>query len=194
VRHAFVLELGEAIVIDTVPPADGPATVGLLPSSSQLIEAFRGEYSAPSPCKLATSAAELAAHHLRQWAAEDESRNGDGPEAVARSKRRIDQLNARRVEMVAVVDECVGQQVPAVADVPLHTETLGSVVDRLAIAWVRSCRLRDSSAAGGVELARMAVHQLGELACAYDDLVRDVLAGRRRLPVWRPLKQYGAGR
>lgn len=182
-------------MLDTdASPEGSPAAVGLLPPSSQLIEAFRGEPSAPSSCQLVLRATELAAHHLRQWAAEDDCRNGSGPEAVASAKQRIDQLNARRVELVAAVDEWVSQRVPAVADVPLHTETLGSVVDRLAIAWVRSCRLRDGIGPARVELARMAVHQLGELACAYDDLVREVVTGKRRLLVWRPLKQYGTSR
>ncbi|WP_280294242.1 hypothetical protein [Nocardia abscessus] len=34
------------------------------------------------------------------------------------------------------------------------------------------------------ELLHNAWHHLAELADAYDDLVRDVMAGRRRLPEW----------
>jgi hypothetical protein len=64
------------------------------------------------------------------------------------------------------------------------------VVDRLAIAWVRADNLITHTFASARDRARLAVRQCTELAEAYDDLVRDVAAGRRRLPVWKPLKTY----
>ncbi len=62
------------------------------------------------------------------------------------------------------------------------------MVDRLAIAWVRADNLINSD--GDRDRARLALRQLAELADAYDDLVRDVTAGHRRLPRWRALKSY----
>ena len=50
--------------------------------------------------------------------------------------------------------------------------------------------LRDQGFIAGVgnaysdEILHVAWHHLAELADAYDDLVADVLAGRRRLPAW----------
>src|SRR5262249_27123607 len=68
-------------------------------------------------------------------------------------------------------------------DAALHTETVGSVVDRLAIAWVRTRRFGElESPDNRVGLAEAARRQFSELAGAYDDLVREVSAGGRDAP------------
>jgi hypothetical protein len=170
-----------------------PLVDELLPKSAALIEAFRGDPDVALPRHpLVPTAEELAAHHRRQWAAEDDSRAAIDADAVARAKRLIDELNARRVELVEQIDRWVAAETTARPEASLHTETLGSVIDRLAIAWVRANHL--TTATGDLQLARDALRQLAEMAGAYDDLVRDLAAGRRRLPTWRSLKRYGAGR
>lgn len=162
----------------------------ILPRSASIIEAFRDASTRNHPEQRVLDAANaLATHHQRQWDAEDASRtSGASTDAIAASKRLIDELNARRVSLVERVDEWVSSQIHSRADASMHTETLGSVIDRLAIAWVRTNNLinRDSTR----DRARTALRQLAELADAYDDLIRDVAAGQRRLPVWRPLKTY----
>jgi hypothetical protein len=163
----------------------------ILPRSASIIEAFRSVTGRDHPGQLVLNTAkELAAQHEQQWQAEDDSRaSGASAYAIAESKRLIDHLNARRIGMVERIDEWVSTQVHAVVpQASLHTETLGSVVDRLAIAWVRANSLINSG--GTRDRARLALQQLAELADAYDDLIRDVDAGDRRLPAWRPLKTY----
>ena len=108
------------------------------------------------------------------------------------SKRLIDELNAGRIELVEAIDTWVNGELPDRTGDSLHTETLGSVVDRLAIAWVRAHNV--TATAATPDLPRMALRQLMGLAQAYDDLVRDLDTGRRRLPNWRPLKIYGTRR
>lgn len=165
-----------------------------LPSSGALIDLFRdGTADAPS-CEVLSAAAALVANHGSQWLEEDVSRSpGAADHEVAASKRRIDALNSRRVVLVERIDAWVEAHPAPAAGAVLHTETLGSVVDRLAIAWVRAHNLAADTAGDGGR-ALLAARQLEELAAAYDDLVRDVRAGRRRLPTWRPLKTYAAGR
>lgn len=162
----------------------------ILPRSASIIEAFRDTTSRDHPGQhVLDTANELAAHHQRQWHAEDASRApGASAEDIAASKRLIDELNAKRVALVEHVDEWVASQIHSRADASLHTETLGSVVDRLAIAWVRANSLINTNDAR--DRARLALRQLAELADAYDDLIRDVATGHRRLPTWRPLKTY----
>lgn len=162
----------------------------ILPRSASIIEAFRSSPGGDHPGQLVLDTAyDLADHHRRQWNAEDASRaTGTSAEDIATSKRLIDELNARRVSIVDQIDQWVAEQIRSRADASLHTETLGSVIDRLAIAWVRANSLINTDNAR--DRARLSLHQLAELANAYDDLVRDVAAGHRRLPTWRPLKTY----
>jgi hypothetical protein len=65
----------------------------------------------------------------------------------------------------------------------LHTETIGAVIDRLAEASVRAHHALMTLDAND-DVLHSAWHHLAELADGYDDLVREVLAGRRRLPSW----------
>jgi hypothetical protein len=162
----------------------------ILPRSASIIEAFRDTISRDNLGKHVLDTANyLAAHHQRQWQAEDASRAPNASaEDITTSKRLIDELNAQRVVLVEQIDLHVSSQIRSRADASLHTETLGSVVDRLAIAWVRANNLINTN--GARDQARLALRQLAELAEAYDDLVRDVATGNRRLPAWRLLKTY----
>ncbi|WNV86677.1 DUF4254 domain-containing protein [Umezawaea sp. Da 62-37] len=139
----------------------------------------------PASAFLRCLVGELAAGHREQWSAEDRSRCG-GPVEVAVAKRRIDELNARRVALVDRLNEHVAAYAPACrAGAALHTETVGSVIDRLVIAVVRAQRVDRAR-------AEIAATQLRELAAAYDGLLAEVAAGQRRLPGWTALKTYGA--
>ncbi|WP_367880505.1 DUF4254 domain-containing protein [Salinispora arenicola] len=81
--------------------------------------------------------------------------------------------------------------VRASSDAPLHTETVGSVIDRLAIAWIRWRRFSDLSQHERSAIhSSLALRQLTELAGAYDVLALDIHHGRRRVPRWRALKSY----
>jgi hypothetical protein len=163
-----------------------------LPRSGAIIAAFRGTVDGSLAERLLlVVAAELAVQHQQQWQAEDTSRAPDAPAAeVAAAKCRIDALNARRVALIERIDAWAARTVPSQFGASLHTETLGSVVDRLGIAWVRTNNASRSMEAGAPERARRALRQFAELAQAYDDLVCDLAAGQRRLPAWRPLKCY----
>lgn len=163
-----------------------------LPRSATLIEAFRGTVDTASPRRhVLDLAAQLAVNHRQQWHAEDVCRRSQASETdIAAAKRLIDHLNGVRVHLVGRIDEGLIRGIRFPGAAPLHTETLGSVIDRLAIAWVRSNVM--ASRWEGRDRARAALAQLAELAHAYDDLVREVAAGHRRLPAWRPLKDYGA--
>lgn len=163
--------------------------LGVLPRAASLIAAFPAVASRGHPGQLVIDIGhELAAQHQRQWNAEDASRaDGVSAETIASCKRLIDNLNARRVTLVEQIDDWIAREIRSQADASLHTETFGSVVDRMAIAWVRARSLHGVGASGQV---RIALRQLTELAAAYDDLVRDVALGSRRLPSWRSLKSY----
>jgi hypothetical protein len=152
------------------------------------MKAFTGDVPEGREGGVLAAAGQLAACHQRQWDAEDACRVPGAPAArVGRLKHRIDQLNARRTSLVEQIDTWAESAARHNPDALLHTETLGSVIDRLAIAWVRAGSLEES---GDRLRAGLARRQLAELAGAYDSLVGEVTAGRRRLPAWRPLKAY----
>lgn len=169
----------------TVPAAQEAA----LPRSASIIEAFRSDTDPAD--ELLRFAVRLAHQHQDQWNAETVSRDPSATaDQVAVSKRTIDALNAGRAALIELLDDEIDRRLgTGPVQAPLHTETIGSVIDRLGIAWVRANNLLDDERKGR---ARRALDQLRELATAYDDLIRDVTAGSRRVPAWRLLKQYEA--
>lgn len=97
---------------------------------------------------------------------------------------RILEIERRRMELVMAIDDWVMRNVPQNRlGATLHTETIGAVIDRLAEASVRAHHALMTLVSDD-ELLHGAWHHLAELTDAYDDLVREVLAGRRRLPEW----------
>lgn len=160
------------------------------PSAAELVSAFArtdaDEAVASPPLAIAR---ELCRAHGLQWEAEDESRATTADsERLAAVKRRIDRMNAERSELIEELDTWAARHLRQTDGAPLHTETFGSVIDRLCIAWVRAQKLdrRESGVRG-----ELAVRQLRELSIAYDTLVAEVVAERRRIPDWRLLKSYG---
>ncbi|WP_433207064.1 DUF4254 domain-containing protein [Nocardia sp. CA-107356] len=64
----------------------------------------------------------------------------------------------------------------------LHTETLGTVIDRIAAAQVRAESLLMNVATAADPSVHAAWHRLAELVDAYGDLAAEVITGSRRLP------------
>jgi hypothetical protein len=94
----------------------------------------------------------------------------------------IVEIERRRGELVMAIDDWIVRTVPTHRlGAALHTETIGSVIDRLAEASVRAHHALMTRDAND-DMLHGAWHHLAELADGYDDLIRDVLAGRRRLP------------
>lgn len=147
-------------------------SVEILPSSGDIVAAFRGNVRREHPgAAVLEIAADLAAHHRRLWSA--------GGTAAAW------EVEASRVALVEKVDEWSARELYGRADACVHTETLGSVVDRLASTWVCAFGLIGTTEV--TDRTSTALWQLAELADAYDDLIHDVASGHRRLPVWAAL-------
>ncbi|MFG1794375.1 DUF4254 domain-containing protein [Nocardia sp. NPDC049149] len=147
---------------------------GLLPTSDLLVRACRGHRVVGGP--LLWFARDLAVLHERRLVGRGGSVDTD-PTVVLEIERR-------RVELVMAIDDWVARTVPQHRlGATLHTETVGAVLDRLAESSVRAHHALMTLDAHDERL-HGAWHHLAELADAYDDLVRDILAGRRRLPEW----------
>lgn len=173
----------------------GQSGIEGLPDGRAIIESFETG-AEPDASALMGVARQLCRHHLGQWEAEDRARRSRGDATVlAGIKREIDDMNMRRSRLIDEIDDWVAEHVRQAEDAPLHTETLGSIVDRLAIAWVRRQKLRakESGAARppGSCGSELAARQLAELGQAYDVLLGEVESRQRRIPGWRLMKSYG---
>ncbi|MGV9678226.1 DUF4254 domain-containing protein [Nocardia sp. NPDC003482] len=90
------------------------------------------------------------------------------------------ELETERIDLVIEIDDCVTRSLPpAHGAARVHTETIGAVVDR--VARYTAIAYAALSGSHDVDLGHAWEH-LAELAVAYEDLVEEVHAGRRRLP------------
>ena len=156
-----------------------------IPLSPQLFACFSSVVDGETGDRVLDLADRLRRQHVEQWQAEDLSRTAAGDDHVlADVKRHIDQLNVARARFIDELDTELALRLPQEPAAPLHTETLGSVIDRICIAWVRTDKIARTGR--GERRAQLAGHQMQELAHAYDVLVTEVTDGRRRDRTGRP--------
>lgn len=148
----------------------------------------------------------VAEQHLRNfslWHVEDEARRRDMPDAyIAEQKRKIDRINQERQDYIERIDEAIIAAWPWVAEnaeLPMNTETPGSVVDRLSIASLKIFHMREEAeradaaeehrrkCSGRLDVLR---RQRADLAGAMDLLLDDLFERRKRLQVYRQFKMY----
>ncbi|MFC9999723.1 DUF4254 domain-containing protein [Nocardia sp. NPDC127526] len=184
-----------------------------LPPPSLLLRAFRDPVSIDRPDReVLDSAYELARCHERRHRAH-EAAHADGatPSRVADCSQLVEDIDERRTQLVARIDDWVAGHIPHRNGASLHTETLGAVIDRMAAKWVaaqqalggplpaaRSAKNGDGRARprtgphrvsedrprNGDSEAHLHWYRLAELADGYKDLITEVAQHRRRLPVW----------
>ena len=132
-----------------------------------------------------------AGYNFQLWHAEDFVREpGASDTQIASAKRLIDQLNQQRNDWIEKLDESIAEQLTGVQagpDAPLNTETLGSVIDRLAILTLRIYHLSERQAA---EKLAIAWGQLKQLTTSGQQLADDLFAGRKQHKLNRALKIY----
>lgn len=138
----------------------------------------------------ATTALRLHAMNFGLWHHEDAVRRpGVDDHEVARIKRRIDDLNARRNAAIEEIDASLLGRIDPNPAAPLHTETPGTIVDRLSVLALRISHTARAEDPG----SRRSV-----LEEQYDDLFRGLerfLTGLRtgelRFKLYRQFKAAG---
>ncbi|WP_280259770.1 DUF4254 domain-containing protein [Nocardia abscessus] len=137
---------------------------GSLPTRSELLQACR-EDAAPSDHPVLLRVRALAELHVLR---------------LRVGQAGVCDIDGRRARLIRDVDRWVGPRLPAArGGAYLHTESLGSVVDRLA--RLSACAYAAMADDQEWDLW-FAWEQLAEVAVAYEDLVTELRSGRRRLP------------
>jgi hypothetical protein len=142
-------------------------TLGTLPTAPQLLCAFQGRRTQERV--LLRFAHALVELHKRR--------------AQVRDMTQIAEIDCRRTELVDDINDWITRKMPQHRNgASLHTESLGAVIDRMALSWVAA---NQAIEADGVRSDRTHRHwyHLAELVDGYTDLIAEVAGGRRRLPV-----------
>ncbi len=147
------------------------------------------ETSSASEC-LATKALHLHAMNFGLWHHEDAvRRTGIGDHEVACRKRRIDDLNARRNAAIEEIDATLLHDIRPNPTAPLHTETPGTIVDRLSVLALRISHT-NRAVDPGPHLAVLE-EQYGDLFCGLERLLALLRAGDIRFKLYRQYKSAG---
>jgi hypothetical protein len=138
------------------------------------------------------------------WHIEDEARAPGATDAeLAAVKRRVDQTNQRRNDLVEQLDRALlawleprGLPRP---DAALNSESPGLIIDRLSILSLKIHHTREEAGrtdapAGHAtrNLARLTIleEQRTDLAACLEALWRETMRGTRRFKLYRQLKMY----
>lgn len=161
-----------------------------VPRASALVRAWTAGNGDNHP--LLSAAVPLAAQHRLAAEAHQLVQEGAADDhVVSAAARAINASRIARAVLIEQIDTWAMTRLPEPERTAmLHTESLGQLVDRLAMAWMRWRLLEETAVVApnpGVRTVevRAALHQVAELSGAYDDLLTDLAGRRRRLPVWQ---------
>ncbi|MCL1944031.1 MAG: DUF4254 domain-containing protein [Candidatus Azobacteroides sp.] len=138
-----------------------------------------------------------------QWHLEDIIRNpGIDPVEALKIKRRIDQSNQDRTNLVELIDSYyrdIYKDVPVLPDATINTESPAWAVDRLSILALKIYHMqqevdRKDASPAHIESCRqklsVLLEQREDLSSAIDQLLDDIQHGRKYMKVYKQMKMY----
>jgi hypothetical protein len=138
-----------------------------------------------------------------QWHLEDVIRDPlINPQDALKIKRRIDESNQRRTDVVEYVDSWFLQQYKGVTvqiDAAINTESPAWAIDRLSILELKIYHMQiEATRANASEEHRktcqqkleILLEQQKDLATAIDQLTADIANGRKFMKVYKQMKMY----
>lgn len=137
------------------------------------------------------------------WHQEDIARRGDiESTAIAQVKKAVDKLNQKRNDLIEVIDEWLFNNKYAQLvnmDLPLRTETPGSVFDRLSILALKIYHMQEQTERTDIDQLHidLCCYKLGilkqqrsDLANSLLDMIRDLDNNIIRMKIYRQFKMY----
>ena len=135
------------------------------------------------------------------WHQEDAARDPAASDhTIAETKHTIDRLNQLRNNLAEQIDEAILAEAPAQnPSAPLHSESPGLILDRLSILSLKIHHTADEAHRTSATEEHRAKNQSRldilrsqrhDLAVCLDQLWSDILAGRRRVKLYRQMKMY----
>ncbi|GAW69038.1 protein of unknown function DUF4254 [Geoanaerobacter pelophilus] len=156
------------------------------------------------PGELNPIALELGWRNYSLWHEEDKARRTDVDDSmIAQVKRNIDGFNQQRNDLIEKLDEAIlAWLTPKVAfnkDLPINSETPGSIVDRIFIMSLKVYHMHEDTLRDDIDDAhrsrsqqKLATlrEQRADLEQALHRLLDDYLAGNRKMKLYRQFKMY----
>ena len=142
------------------------------------------------------------AFNYQLWHAEDRARRDDlGHEFVYLAKREIDTCNQQRNDRMEAMDVFVSTQLPLLPPTrsTVHSETPGMMIDRLSILALKAYHMALQVERQEVDEAhretcrhklQVICAQKKQLAICLQELLNDVLNGKRTFCVYHQFKMY----
>jgi hypothetical protein len=167
---------------DREGPTTGPVPASI-PRGGEVLRSCTATSDEARRHPLLDAARALAALHEQR--AEAHQLTGD-PMAedpqLAGAARTMAATDTGRAVLIDRIDHWAYAVLPDERHAAVHTESLGQLIDRMIGTWARWHAVKNCADPAGTERASTLLHHVSELSIGYDDLIADVLAGRRRLP------------
>ena len=138
-----------------------------------------------------------------QWHLEDIIRDpAIDPVEALKIKRRIDQSNQDRTDLVELIDSYfldLYKAVPIDPRATINTESPAWAIDRLSILALKIYHMREQALRTDTEAAhrescsrklQVLTEQQADLSAAIDQLLADIEAGRKYMKVYKQMKMY----
>ena len=138
-----------------------------------------------------------------QWHLEDIIRDPSiDPQNALSIKRRIDQSNQDRTDIVELLDHVFSDElkdIPAAQGASVNTETPAWAIDRLSILSLKIYHMKEASERNDASpqhridcSAKLTIllRQQSDLAIAIDQLLTDLRSGKKILKLYKQMKMY----
>ena len=138
-----------------------------------------------------------------QWHLEDIIRDPDiDPVEALKIKRRIDKSNQDRTDMVEDIDTYFRELYHGIKPFPdatINTESPAWAIDRLSILALKIWHMQEQTERTDADPTHIAIchgklevlkEQQRDLSLAIDQLIDDIVSGRKYMKVYRQMKMY----